>query len=427
MRPMMARSCAAECWPGQKSGSTNRRDDLSEAELAFIEASIAASERQQKKDRRVHALIYGLLVSIILGLIGWINQAYLREQMNWFITMRPYMVANFRPYVLSRDDERKLKPGQPFHECAKDCPWMVVVDAGGFMMGSPLGEKGRDDNEGPQHRVKIARFAVSKFEVAFADWDACVSVGSCPQEGRADDAGWGRGRQPVINVSWDDAKAYVAWLSRMTGKAYRLLTEAEYEYAVRAGTTTAYPWGDEIGENNGNCNGCGSEWLRRNVPVESFAPNHLASMTCLAMCGCGWRTAITLTTTGRPRMVTAGGGVEWMFIPNWSLKTEYLFITIWGTQHGLIPRTRPSEILRVERALQPAPLLPQTSRRRPRGSMETLSAPELSLQLGCASSLRKILILRQTGPFWQDLALADGSAWTTGNCKFPVVGDERLS
>ena len=66
---------------------------------------------------------------------------------------------------------------------------MLVVDAGGFMMGSPLGEKGRDDNEGPQHRVKIARFAVSKFEVAFADWDACVSVGSCPQEGRADDAG----------------------------------------------------------------------------------------------------------------------------------------------------------------------------------------------------------------------------------------------
>ena len=251
-----------------------RRDDLSEAELAFIEASIAASERQQKKERRVHALIYGLLVGIILGLIGWINQAYLKEQMNWFITMRPYMVANFRPHVLSADRERALKPGDSFRECAKDCPEMVVVPAGEFMMGSPPGEKGRYDNEGPQHPVTIKRpFAVSKYEVTFADWDACVSVGGCPQEGRADDSGWGRGNRPVIDVSWDDAKAYVAWLSRMTGKPYRLLTEAEYEYAARAGTTTAYPWGDEIGENNANCNGCGREWLRQTAPVGSFAPN----------------------------------------------------------------------------------------------------------------------------------------------------------
>ena len=102
-------------------------------------------------------------------------------------------------------------------------------------MGSPRGEKGRDDNEGPQHPVTIKRpFAISKYEVTFADWDACVLVAGCPQEGRADDSGWGRGNRPVINVSWDDAKAYVAWLSRMTGKAYRLLTEAEYEYAARA-------------------------------------------------------------------------------------------------------------------------------------------------------------------------------------------------
>jgi formylglycine-generating enzyme required for sulfatase activity len=152
---------------------------------------------------------------------------------------------------------------------------MVVVSAGEFTMGSPSNEKGRYDNEGPQHKVTIARpFAVSKYAVTFDDWDACVKVGGCPQEGRASDAGWGRGRRPVIYVSWDDAKAYVAWLSKMAGKPYRLLTEAEWEYAARAGTTTAYYWGDEIGKNNANCNGCGSQWDgRHTAPVGSFAPN----------------------------------------------------------------------------------------------------------------------------------------------------------
>src|SRR5262249_12149416 len=160
--------------------------------------------------------------------------------------------ANVDDYVLTPAKESALKPGDAFQECSKDCPEMVVVPAGKFMMGSPINEKGRSipDNEGPQHSVTIARpFAVSKFDVTFADWDACVDVGGCPQEGRAGDAGWGRGKQPVINVSWDDAQAYVAWFSRMTGKTYRLLTEAEWEYAARARTKTAYYWGDEIGKN----------------------------------------------------------------------------------------------------------------------------------------------------------------------------------
>ncbi|MCI0600845.1 MAG: formylglycine-generating enzyme family protein, partial [Beijerinckiaceae bacterium] len=184
------------------------------------------------------------------------------------------MVANFRPYVLNPDVERALKPRDSFRECANGCPEMVVVPAGEFTMGSPSDEKGRYD-EGPQHKVSIAGlFAVSRFEVTFADWDACVSVGGCPQEGRAGDAGWGRGTRPVIYVSWDDAKAYVAWLSRMTGKEYRLLTEAEWEYAARAGTATAYSWGDEPGKGNANCNGCGSEWDgKQPAPAGSFKPN----------------------------------------------------------------------------------------------------------------------------------------------------------
>jgi formylglycine-generating enzyme required for sulfatase activity len=182
------------------------------------------------------------------------------------------MVDNVRPYVLTSQAEQMLKPGASFRECAKDCPEMVVVPAGAFMMGSPETEAGRFDVEGPQHDVAIAEpFAVSKFDATFADWDACVSVGGCPP---LSDAGMGRGTKPAINVSWDDAQRYVAWLSRMTDQPYRLLTEAEWEYAARAGATTAYSWGDAIGSGNADCAGCGSKWDDTETsPVGSFAAN----------------------------------------------------------------------------------------------------------------------------------------------------------
>jgi formylglycine-generating enzyme required for sulfatase activity len=139
------------------------------------------------------------LLGIIAGLVGWINQAYLKEQINWYATMRPYRVANIDPYVLKPEAERALKPGDSFRECANDCPEMTVVPAGEFVMGSPPNEPGSDDNEGPEHHVSIATtFAVSTFDVTFADWDACASVGGCPKEGLASDSGWGRGKQPVI-------------------------------------------------------------------------------------------------------------------------------------------------------------------------------------------------------------------------------------
>ena len=114
-------------------------------------------------------------------------------------------------------------------------------------------------------------FAVSKFEVTFEQWEACVAVGACAH---VPDSGMGRNTQPVINVSWDDVQRYVAWFSKMTGRPYRLLSEAEWEYAARAGTTTAYSWGGAIDENNANCKGCGSQWDdRQTAPVGSFAPN----------------------------------------------------------------------------------------------------------------------------------------------------------
>jgi formylglycine-generating enzyme required for sulfatase activity len=112
------------------------------------------------------------------------------------------------------------------------CPELVVVPAGEFLMGSPDSEKGRGSNEGPQHKVTFKEpFAIGKYEVTFAQWDACAAEGTCTH--KPADEGWGRGKRPVINVSWHDAMQFVAWLSRQSGKAYRLPTEAEWEYAAR--------------------------------------------------------------------------------------------------------------------------------------------------------------------------------------------------
>jgi formylglycine-generating enzyme required for sulfatase activity len=151
---------------------------------------------------------------------------------------------------------------------------MIVVPAGQFMMGSPETEKGRQDDEGPQHEVTIAKaFAVSKFAVTFAEYDACVDAGACLKP-KPSDSSWGRDNRPAINVSWEDAQRYTGWLSRSTGKTYRLLSEAEWEYAARAGSSTAYPWGDEIGKGNANCTDCGSQWDgKQTAPVGSFKPN----------------------------------------------------------------------------------------------------------------------------------------------------------
>jgi formylglycine-generating enzyme required for sulfatase activity len=114
----------------------------------------------------------------------WINQAYVKERVNWYWTMRPYRVANFDRHALKPSDERALKAGQVFRECAKDCPEIVVVPAGEFMMGSPATEEGRYNDEGPQQKITIAKpFAVSKFDATFAEWDRCASLGGCPQKG----------------------------------------------------------------------------------------------------------------------------------------------------------------------------------------------------------------------------------------------------
>jgi formylglycine-generating enzyme required for sulfatase activity len=171
-------------------------------------------------------------------------------------------------------------------------PRMRVVPAGEYTMGSPDSEPQREAGEGPRHRVRIAQaFAVSEFPVTVGEYaqfvadthydpgEACYTLEGGVYKLRGarnfDAVGFEQtGDSPVVCVSFDDAKAYVAWLSKKTGHAYRLLSEAEYEYVNRAGTTTIYWWGDQVGQNHANCAGCGSVWdNRQTAPVGRFASN----------------------------------------------------------------------------------------------------------------------------------------------------------
>lgn len=159
-------------------------------------------------------------------------------------------------------------PGTVYRDCPT-CPEMVVIPPGSFTMG----EAGYSRRT-PLHKVTISyTFAVGRYDVTFEEWDACVADGACSGY-HPKDYKWGRGRRPVVDVSWDDAQEYVAWLSRKTGKHYRLLSEAEFEYVARAGTTTTFWWGDDVGSGHANCSVCGSEWAGiKTAPVGSFKPN----------------------------------------------------------------------------------------------------------------------------------------------------------
>jgi formylglycine-generating enzyme required for sulfatase activity len=168
--------------------------------------------------------------------------------------------------ILTVSEEMRLTPGNEFQECSL-CPRMIVVPAGKFVMGAPI-EEGRYVTEQPLHEVTIARpLAVGKFELTFAEWDACTADGGCKRN--PSDKGWGRGRHPVMLVSWNDAQEYVVWLARKTTKKYRLLTEAEWEYVARAGTKTAYHFGDSITKMQANF-----DWARdRPAEVGSYPAN----------------------------------------------------------------------------------------------------------------------------------------------------------
>lgn len=155
------------------------------------------------------------------------------------IKTRAHWLAITAALSMSLAPARAEETGSGFRDCDL-CPDMVVLPAGEFMMGSDKAESGHLD-EKPLHAVRISKpFAVAKTETTFAQWDACTADGKCV---KADDTGIGRNAYPAINVSWNDANAYAAWLSAKTRKSYRLLSEAEFEYAARGGTKTAWFWG----------------------------------------------------------------------------------------------------------------------------------------------------------------------------------------
>lgn len=170
-----------------------------------------------------------------------------------------------------------------FRDCP-DCPEMVVVPAGQFVMGSPAAEPGRYDSEGPQHTVALRWFALGRQDVTVRQYAAFVRETGYEPE----DCDWPRRTNwhspgflpdaPVVCVSWHDAQAYIAWLNGKVGGSakgpYRLPSEAEWEYAARAGTVTSRWWGEAIGQGKANCNGCGSPWDNRQIaPAGSFAAN----------------------------------------------------------------------------------------------------------------------------------------------------------
>jgi formylglycine-generating enzyme required for sulfatase activity len=235
----------------------------------------------------------GLLIAVAMITFGLDPQQHAHAQSVTSGTGSPFADIKTRSAALVAADRPRLNalsPGErlaappviwtvegsfaEFSDCPL-CPPMVVMPAGEFTMGSPPAELGAET----QHRVAIvAPFAIGKFEITFDEWDACVSDGGCGGY-RPDDEGWGRGKNPVINISWDDATAYVTWLARKTGRPYRLLSEAEWEFAARAGTTAKFSVGDAItpaqANYNGSTDGTGPSEVNRmrTLSVGSFPPN----------------------------------------------------------------------------------------------------------------------------------------------------------
>ena len=190
-------------------------------------------------------------------------------------------------------------------------PDMVFIKGGSFIMGSPTSEAGWRDNEG-QHEVMVSDFWIGRYAVTFDEYDRfCIATGRTTPS----DAGWGRGRRPVINVSWHDARAYCKWLSQQTGKIYRLPTEAEWEYACRAGTTTPFYFGATISTDQANYDGnrtYGSgrkgEYREQTTPVGQFPAN---AWGLYDMHGNVWEWTASVASESDHLMVRGGSWYEW--------------------------------------------------------------------------------------------------------------------
>ena len=224
----------AQSWLGK------RPKDIPEPDREFIVLSRKVARRRRLRGRAligVFAIVVGIPTLVFGGLFVY----------SWARVLPIFWDVSKSP--LSAQAEQALKPGDTFIECAS-CPKMVVVPAGTFIMGSPENEAGREILEGPQRKVTIRQsFAVGKFELTFDEWDACVAHGGCNQNYEqviwSDGPIWRSGREPVIGVAFIEAQQYLRWIAKLTGKPYRLLTEAEWEYAARAGNPGRFSFGDD--------------------------------------------------------------------------------------------------------------------------------------------------------------------------------------
>jgi len=184
------------------------------------------------------------------------------------VKIKPKPVVKEKPKVVKKII---VKPGKTFQDKLRDetvGPYMVQIPKARFMMGS--NNNALEANEKPRHRVRLKRYSISKYEVTFAEYMAFAKV----TDRRIPEDEWGQVNRPIINVSWKDAVAYTKWLSEQTGYVYRLPTEAEWEYAARAGTNSDYHWGNNLGSNRANCFDCGSQWdSSKTAPIGSFKAN----------------------------------------------------------------------------------------------------------------------------------------------------------
>lgn len=269
---------------------THRGARLKEAEAVAAREDLAAAVDSgmreylafcRKAERRAAAgqmrmqVLAGVSALAVIGA----GYAYLQRE-----TLKPLLFSwtVFRPFAVSNETLRAARPGSIFEDCWSEmtrCPVMVVVPSGRFVMGAADSDTEADADERPSRAASIARFAVSRTEITFGEWKRCVDAGVCGS-GPPNNNGWVGEDRPVINISWNEAQEYVTWLSKMTGHDYRLLTEAEWEYAARGVTNptihTIYSWGnatpscDTNSINGAAFNGCpeAGTW-----PVRSFRPN----------------------------------------------------------------------------------------------------------------------------------------------------------
>jgi formylglycine-generating enzyme required for sulfatase activity len=277
--------------------------------MEFSSAKLNGSGRPARPARpvlsRVSAWVMGIVAALCLGLYLLALSALAdldaaaaagaaeRDPLSAPKALALFLAAQILP--LRQPGDEQIQPGRVFQDCP-DCPAAVEIPAGYYLMGSTLFERGRYrhffgrhpvrdqfqflNREGPRRLVHIARpFALSQYEITFAQWDAAQDdpdwqavTGRAPRKpilGMSNQSG-----RAVTNVDRNDAEAYAKWLSHKTGQHYRIPTEAEWEYAARAGTMTRYPWGNEVGVNHASCVGCSDLWGEtRPGPVGLYPPN----------------------------------------------------------------------------------------------------------------------------------------------------------